>query len=105
MVSLLLLQSFAATVDAHQFHQSGIQHVSFENHLQDDGVNENSMPSTTTNIDSDCQHCCHCHCIAGILIGAENNVLQLNKSVARTALFQSWSITQRTSSLYRPPIA
>lgn len=78
LIHLLLILTFvvqpASTLaDVHQFHQSGAEHLGFENHnpagdhLTSNAVAGNSV-DTGKSFDGgtklDCHHCCHCHGVA-----------------------------------------
>lgn len=90
LIHLLLILTFvvqpASTLaDVHQFHQSGAEHLGFENHRQTgdhlipNAVDTNTVDPTTTDTTTtdtttdttkssgtqfDCHHCCHCHGVA-----------------------------------------
>jgi len=72
MMLIIVLQSTASIADAHQSHQSGSEHLSFEHDHgavadRDLTADKNSTSDASTSnvsaseIDFDCHHCCHCH--------------------------------------------
>ena len=74
---LIALQSVAAMADAHQFHQSGTEHLTF-NHEHDpaatDPATNTSMKATNVadpaaTVSQDCHHCCHCHGMTHLYLG------------------------------------
>ncbi|WP_142940901.1 hypothetical protein [Aliikangiella marina] len=65
MIALIALQSVNASIDTHQLHQTGQEHLSFEHDheigsiaLSDDDL---KSPENFENSPFDCHHCCHCH--------------------------------------------
>lgn len=68
LLALIVLQSSVAMGDAHQLHQSGTEHVVFDNkHAHFDGLEAQNHDAdalqlgTVSHHASDCDHCCHCH--------------------------------------------
>lgn len=79
---LVVLQSGVSLADAHQLHQSGAEHLSFDEshqHLNDTDPEEqhNHDLDTSSSQQWDCHHCCHCHghSSPAILISAEHILL------------------------------
>jgi len=75
MIALITVQSVVAVADAHQLHQSGTEHLTFEH--DHDQLIENLQPEQKINIDNpaggtnlDCHHCCHCHGTGHIFFGS-----------------------------------
>lgn len=78
LIHLLLILTFvvqpASTLaDVHQFHQSGVEHLGFENDKQaGDHLISSTVDINTSAVDinkssgtqPDCHHCCHCHGVA-----------------------------------------
>ncbi len=87
MLLLVVLQSGAAMADAHQLHQSGTEHLVFDeshHHLDGSGPADqhNHEADAPSSQQSDCHHCCHCHghfCPA-ILLSAERILLTRHSS-------------------------
>jgi len=62
LTALIALQSVNASIDTHQLHQSGQEHLSFEHDHEGNSI-DLSKDNLKTSEDSpyDCHHCCHCH--------------------------------------------
>lgn len=67
LTALIALQSVMAVADAHQSHQSGGDHLSFNHeHSADDGSlisvePDQGLDALSGSVGHDCHHCCHCH--------------------------------------------
>ena len=90
LVILIAMQSFSAIADAHQTHQSGEQHLTFEHeHAQTQPVVTQPLSlKKSTELPSDgldCHHCCHCHLhlnylpTASLSLLLPHNSLELNR--------------------------
>ncbi|AFU97796.1 hypothetical protein [Simiduia agarivorans] len=109
MIALLAVQSVVASADAHQLHQSGTEHLTFD-HEQEPTHNpetdqEIKSSATLGSISFDCHHCCHCHG-HGAMIFAESELHLValflgNGPVSYNAIYTLGI----PPSLYRPPIA
>lgn len=100
--SLILLQSIAVVADSHQSHQSGVDHVTFDDHSHADDADLNHLDSPN---DLDCHHCCHCHSAVGSVMVSRYTLLSLassNQAVYVPYVFKFTSEPQ--ASLFRPPI-
>ena len=80
LAALIALQSVAAMADAHRFHQSGTEHLTFnhEHELAADSAKKISMKAANvadpeSSALQDCHHCCHCHGTAQFLDGSLDN--------------------------------
>lgn len=112
VLTLVVLQSGIATGDAHQLHQSGAEHVLFdESHQHLDGVASENQHSHDAGLETpssqkwDCHHCCHCHghfCPA-ILISTARILLSKNSSPVPGYSENAFPDTFET--FLRPPIA
>jgi len=61
-VILLLLQSVATMADIHASHQSGIQHLTFDDdHHDASSPTDDILKKVDSKTKFDCHHCCHCH--------------------------------------------
>lgn len=68
LLLLIALQSVVAIGDAHQLHQQGTEHLTFDETHQHDEVQvfdilqDQKRYSDSDPLDNlDCHHCCHCH--------------------------------------------
>ena len=69
---LIAVQSMTAMADAHRFHQSGTDHLTF-NHDHDSS--DTSLADASSTFSQDCHHCCHCHGMAHIYLGGSLDIL------------------------------
>lgn len=82
---LIVLQSGMAMGDAHQLHQSGNEHVAFDQthqHLDGPESDKHHVEDASSLQERDCHHCCHCHshfCPA-ILVPTESTLLSRGSS-------------------------
>lgn len=62
LLALMAVQSITAVADVHSVHQSGVEHLSFDDHEHEYGHDHSSKHSHAEFSDEpDCNHCCHCH--------------------------------------------
>lgn len=75
MIALIAVQSVVAVADAHQLHQSGTEHLTFD-HEHDQPTHtpqveqETKTNATLGSTSLDCHHCCHCHGMAHFFLGS-----------------------------------
>lgn len=110
MTLMIAMQSVAAIADAHQFHQSGTQHLEFD-HSHQSTDTDNDSQLTTQAPDKpgqpvyDCHHCCHCHGHGSVaLTGAASHLVALFSGKGQ-ADYQASFTSLIPTSLFRPPIA
>lgn len=99
---VILLQSFAAVADVHQFHQSNDQHEAISAHLD---TLERVDAIEQHNDSLDCHHCCHCHGMTSTVVPASQNHMGMFDNPAVKFKLKTQHPTKLSSSLYRPPIA
>lgn len=108
MVLMIALQSVAAIADAHQLHQSGTQHLTFDHsHLSSDIDNGNQLvkhsPDQPGQPLYDCHHCCHCHGHASVVPAGSLSHFAIF-SGTELADYQAHLTSKIPTSLFRPPI-
>jgi hypothetical protein len=112
LLTLIVLQSGLAMGDAHQLHQSGSEHVAFdENHqhldsLESEKHNAKDLCSDASSCQKwDCHHCCHCHghLSPAILISTDHILLSKYSSPIPTHSENAFPDTYET--FLRPPKA
>ena len=112
LMILIVFQSSLAMADAHQFYQSGYEHINFDQHNQDS--NNLTIEKQNTELldeslfssqESDCQHCCHCHghCTPAITIAF--NRFCTTKSSSPVPEYSDKALPDTFESFLRPPIA
>ncbi len=107
---LVVLQSATAMADAHQLHQSGTEHLVFDeshHHLDESGPENqhNFEADASTSQQWDCHHCCHCHshfCPA-ILLSAES--ILLNRLSSPVPDYSENAFPDTFETFLRPPKA
>lgn len=109
VLTLIVLQSVGATADAHQQHQSGVEHLTFdESHQHHDQHNSSDLDTLSVEDSSqnlDCHHCCHCHghfCPA--ILMSESNDSFYKRSITIES-YTNKIFPQIVDSFLRPPIA
>ena len=109
---LVVLQSGMAMGDAHRLHQSGTEHVVFdENHRHLDGLGAEKHHAEEVGSDDvssekwDCHHCCHCHghFYSVILMSAER--ILLSKSTSPVPDYSENTFPDTFEAFLRPPKA
>ena len=110
VLTLIVLQSGLAMGDAHQLHQSGAEHVVFdESHQHLDGLE--SEKHQTKDLDSDasssqkwdCHHCCHGHFCPAILVSTDHILLPKHSSPIPT--YSENAFPDTYEAFLRPPKA
>lgn len=107
--ALIALQSFAGIADVHQLHQSGAEHLNFEENHEHAHVDQQTKDVHATPIDAseelDCHHCCHCHGhFTPALLDKVFNVYYKKSSNGVPAYVKSVT-PEIINPLLRPPIA
>lgn len=109
---LVVLQSGMAMGDAHRLHQSGTEHVVFdENHRHLDGHGaekhhaEEVVSDDLSSAKWDCHHCCHCHghFSPAILVPTEPTLL--SKSSSPVPDYSENTFPDTFETFLRPPKA
>lgn len=119
MAIVILLQSLAAVADAHQFHQASDQHLIIAEQLDErttlDAVDSSGQKikaqqvsgqqlATQQNDSINCQHCCHCHGTASLILTTATDAIWLVKSQPLRSTYLAKYASETHGSLYRPPI-
>ncbi len=111
LIAVIALQAVGSVADAHESHQSGTEHVSFEHEHDEHGhavFPDQESPDQdidhTQPQELDCHHCCHCH-------GVHHHWLITNLSFSQPSIYkQTYSFQHYTlspsplDSILRPPI-
>ena len=107
LVILIALQSIAAIVDAHQSHQSGEQHLTFEHEHAQTPYEISEPEPIRKSIDLpndgfDCHHCCHCHLHLTYLPAPSLGIISSLDSL-ELSRYDNAAPDQPPASLFRPP--
>lgn len=112
LLMLIATQSAIALSDAHQFDQSGSDHLIFdETHLHHDLPSTNNLHDHDVNIDSsnvqdkDCQHCCQCHNHFTTAIAFSVERFLFTKSPSPVPEYSEGTFPNTFETLLRPPKA
>ena len=79
LIALIALQSTIAVADLHKPHQSGTNHIEFdESHDHDSRKLEvkkesNKDSNLSSDIQYDCHHCCHCHGVTQLFMATNSS--------------------------------
>ena len=118
LIILMAIQSIIGVVDAHQYHQSGLEHIEFDqNHDHIEHYGHSSM-SLNVNLDheleftnhfqehndQDCHHCCHCHTYTGSALLPRFS-LDLVPLASINFHYSERSVPIVLTTFLRPPIA
>lgn len=106
LLLLMTLQSSAALADVHDAHQSGVEHLSFEDHdheVQNDQIH--NLLEASEDHGDDCHHCCHCHgqCSPAVIISSQSISLALNTCAKSN--YSDNTCPEAYETFLRPPIA
>lgn len=75
LIALIAVQSVVTVADAHQLHQSGTEHLTYDHEhdqptYNSQGEQEIETSATLGSTCPDCHHCCHCHGMAHFFLGS-----------------------------------
>jgi ABC-type nickel/cobalt efflux system permease component RcnA len=103
---LMVFQSTAGTVDAHQSHQSGTEHLTFNDHqhTQANVGTDHYDTETSKDHEKDCHHCCHCHGHSSPAALIKPLSLALNKSPVFISNYRESFSSEIINPLLRPPL-
>lgn len=128
LLLLMTWQSGASMADSHSAHQSGIEHLSFQDHdhssddllildvLQSEVLESDVFDSNVTDnelfdselFDSeearDCHHCCHCHGHSGPAIVLKSPGILFQKHSTKDSEYRVAMIPEPLFTFLRPPI-
>jgi len=109
MALMIALQSVAAIADAHQLHQSGTQHLTFDHSHQSSDIDNGNQLVKQSPVQPgqplyDCHHCCHCHGHASVVLAGSLSHFAFF-SGTELADYQAHLTSTIPTSLFRPPIA
>jgi|GEM_PF-473218 len=107
LVILIALQSVVAIADVHQTHQTGTQHLEYDQDHRSHSASEKQTFEKDSNAVSeyDCHHCCHCHGMAHFFLPSQNNSLDTPSSEQRILDFRLKYPSAFVTPDLRPPIA
>ena len=109
LVTLIAMQSLLAIADVHQDHQTGTEHLVFEQdhqheHTADLLMEFEDQTDSSSPEDSDCHHCCHCHGMSGPFLGANKSELNLLHSRQQLSKNNLAYLSNLLLPALRPPI-
>lgn len=107
ILALVVFQSAAGVADAHQSHQSGIEHLTFDDHQHshEDAEADHKLVDGAQAQERDCHHCCHCHGHFTPAVLVKPSGFVLNKSSISNSDFSENFPSKVINPLLRPPIA
>lgn len=106
-VMLIGFQSVVAVGDVHQLHQSGSEHLSFENHQHADEAqkHDHQLDASTVTEGPDCHHCCHCHGQLNPAVLISSSSFAVQKPSSGLPDYSENTPSNIINPLLRPPIA
>lgn len=107
ILALVVFQSAAGVADAHQSHQSGTEHLTFDDHqhTHDDIETHDNLVDGTEGQERDCHHCCHCHGHLNHAVLIKPLGFTLNQSPTSVSDYSESFPSKVINPLLRPPIA
>lgn len=123
LLLLMTWQSGASMADSHSAHQSGIEHLSFQDHdhssddlLVSDVLDRYVLDSDALKSDvfdgnvfdgeeaPDCHHCCHCHGHSGPAIVLKSPGILFQKHSTKGSEYRVAMFPEPLFTFLRPPI-
>lgn len=107
ILALVVFQSAAGIADTHQSHQSGTEHLTFDDHQHkhEDFEIDHSLIDEAEGQERDCHHCCHCHGHLNPAVLIKPLSFALNKSPTSNSNYSESFPSEFINPLLRPPIA
>jgi len=107
ILALVVFQSAAGVADAHQSHQSGTEHLTFDDHQHshEDVEVDHILADGAEGQERDCHHCCHCHGHFTPAVLVKPSGFALRKSSASKSDYSENFPSKVINPLLRPPIA
>lgn len=107
ILALVVFQSAAGIADAHQSHQSGTEHLTFNDHqhAHEDVKIDHNLVDGSEDHEQDCHHCCHCHGHFSPAVLVKPSGFALRKSSTSNSDYSENFPSEFINPLLRPPIA
>ncbi|GAA6169630.1 hypothetical protein [Sessilibacter corallicola] len=107
ILALVVFQSAVGIADAHQSHQSGTEHLTFDDHqhAHEDVEVDHKLVDGAEGQERDCHHCCHCHGHFTSAVLVKPSGFVLNKSSTSNTDYSENFPSKVINPLLRPPIA
>ena len=107
LLLLMTFQSAAGLADIHTAHQSGLEHLTFEDHQHTETEDDHFVDfhNQFESDERDCHHCCHCHghSTPAIIIAVDR--IFMAKSSSLIPDYPDKTIPDTFETFLRPPIA
>lgn len=103
----MTLQSAAGLADMHTEHQSGLGHLTFEDHHHTETEDKHFVDANHQSEigERDCHHCCHCHGHSTTAIVITIDRIFMAKSSSLIPDYSDKTIPDTFETFLRPPIA
>lgn len=107
ILALVVFQSAVGIADAHQSHQSGTEHLTFDDHqhAHEDVEVDHKLVDGAEGQERDCHHCCHCHGHFTSAVLVKPSGFALRKSSTSISAYSENFPSEFINPLLRPPIA
>ena len=107
ILALVVFQSAAGIANAHQSHQSGTEHHTFDDHQHshEDVEVDHKLVDGADGQERDCHHCCHCHGHFTPAVLVKPSGFVLNTSSTSDTDYSENFPSKVINPLLRPPIA
>lgn len=105
LLLLMTFQSAAGLADIHTAHQSGLEHLTFEDHQHLEDEHHGDSVVQSENGERDCHHCCHCHGHSTPAIVITIDRIFMAKSSSLIPDYVDKATPDTFATFLRPPIA
>jgi len=105
LLLLMTFQSAASLADIHSVHQSGLEHLTFEDHQHTEAEHHMDSINHSENGEHDCHHCCHCHGYSTPAITFVFESIYAAKSSSPVPHYLDKTVPDTFETFLRPPIA
>lgn len=101
----MTFQSAAGLADIHTAHQSGLEHISYDDHQHNEDEQHIVLDDKTNQEVPDCHHCCHCHGHSTPSIVLALDRIDSVKSSSPVPAYLDKVFPETFETFLRPPIA
>ncbi|WP_370978586.1 hypothetical protein [Agaribacterium sp. ZY112] len=101
----MTIQSAASVADIHAAHQSGLEHLAFDDHQHPEGERLTDSIAQSESGEHDCHHCCHCQGHSSPAFVLAFDCIYLNRASSPVPDYSDRVIADTFDTFLRPPKA